>query len=109
MELKDWSRNMKKALIGGIIAATAAIAALPSAASARTYSSFSLSIGNGPGYYDPYYDGGYYDYGEPVYGGYSYYAPSYYYSPRYRWRDHDRWEHPRRRGRGWDNDGDRRE
>jgi len=90
---------MKKAILAGVALATSALGlTAPSAAEARTYSSFSLYVGGGPGYYDPdYYDG---------YAP-SYYAPRYYYyAPRYRWRGHDRWEHRRWRGRDWDHDGD---
>jgi len=93
---------MKNALIGTALAA-AALVGLPSQANARSYSSFSFSIGNG--YYDPWYDEpsyGYYGYGAPAY---SYYdtVPLYgYYSPRYNWRDHRRWENRR-----WRGDGDR--
>lgn len=83
---------MKTALIGAAVAA-AAMTALPSAAEARTYSSFSLYVGNG-GTYDPYYDRGYDGY-------YNY--PSYDYYPRYSWRDHDRWERRHWRDeRRWD-------
>jgi len=98
--------SMKNALIGTALAA-AALVALPSQADARTYSSFSITIGDG-GYYDPDYDGpgyGYYGYGEPAYGYYGYaqpyryYSPRYgYYAPRYDWRDRERWEHRRWRG-----------
>jgi|SRR6185369_11023297 hypothetical protein len=101
---------MKKAILAGVALATSALGlSAPSAAEARTYSSFSLYVGGGPGYYDPDYDG---YYSRPYYGAYDYYAPSYYapryyyYAPRYRWRDHDRWEHRRWRDRDWDHDGD---
>ena len=90
---------MKKALLGGIIAAAGAAAiAIPSAAPARTYSSFSLYVGDGGGYYAP----GYYD--EPAYG---YYYPGYssYYYPGYGGYDRsDRWSHRR-----WDHDGRHRD
>ena len=99
---------MKKAILAGAALAASALGfTAPSAAEARTYSSFSVYVGGGPGYYEPDY-GGYYGtpyYGTPYYGSYDYYAPSYYYAPRYRWRDHDRWEHRRWRGRDWDHDG----
>jgi len=99
---------MNKAILAGAALAASALGfTAPSAAEARTYSSFSLYVGGGPGYYEP-YDDGYYGtpyYGTPYYGSYDYYAPSYYYAPRYRWRDHDRWEHRRWRGRDWDHDG----
>lgn len=98
---------MKKIIIGSLLAA--AVFAVPTAAPARTYSSFSLYVGNGgyydPGYYDaPYYDRGYY---HPDYYSYD---PGYYYNPGYvyrsyrgrDWRDDRRWDHDRGRHRDWD-------
>lgn len=94
---------MMRAFMGAALVATALVA-LPSQADARSYSSFSITIGDG-GHYDPYYDGpgyGYYGYGAPAYGytqPYRYYSPRYgYYAPRYNGRDRDRWEHRRWRG-----------
>jgi len=56
---------------------------------------FSFSFGNGPGYYEPYYNGSYY------YPGYYYGGPYYYYRPYYyhryyynnHYRRHHRWHH----------------
>ncbi len=94
-----------KVLMGTALGA-AALVALPSQADARSYSSFSITIGEGD-YYDPYYDGPgyrYHSYPTPAYGYYGYAQPYAYYSPRYGYyaprygRDGDRWEHRRWRG-----------
>jgi len=93
---------MNKALIAGLF--TVVAVAIPSASQARTYSSFSITVGNGyyPGY-DDYYGGYYGGYAVPSYG---YYEPRYYRYrdyPRYGWygwRDRDHWHHRR-----WNRDG----
>ena len=88
---------IRKFLMPLALAASAACAFLPSAASARTIVEFSVGGGYPYGYYEPgYYYGPRY-YSVPADYYYYYDRPRYYY--REGWRDHRRWDRDH-----WDRD-----
>jgi hypothetical protein len=87
---------LRKMILSGAIAASAAVAVLPSAASAQN---FGFAISSGPGYYyRPDYYGRYYDERRDAWLAHRRWED------RRRWEREDRrryWDHERWENRGW--------
>jgi hypothetical protein len=86
---------LRKIILSGALAASAAFALSPRAASAQ---SFGFAIGSGPGYHHPGYYGRYYD------DRYNAWRAHRRWEERRRWEREDRrryWDHERWENRGW--------